>query len=483
MSGMSYIRCLRGAASWLALAVLTLSLCSCVAQNTNPNRFRADQPPSRPRPTSPFAPNRAMAPMRPMPPRQRAAFAPQAVAPMRTAAPMQRTAFAPPTALPSPAVARTVVARPVVGPSGVAQVGHTEPLDGARNPVALAGCVDCGKTHAYSQHAPPALPSSAWTGPAHVGDDPWKPDGLYGPWPRDEYICDGGDQPGEVRVRSDWSVDGLNLEDTIAHFDTKDGRTIVAPSNRVCIYAPRFAAVRKVSSMVQARETMRSAGVSAPLRLGQQTDSVLVESAMQQNQAMGEIGLRAPIAYRERQESVLVHNNLAAIHFEQGFSPFEDLQFIRQGAFDNSQKARLADVTSAALAWTDKKGVQVVLDHTEAAIATTDVRPQVTFQYELGGKPRLRIGKIASRHQARPGDIIDFTLRFDNIGTQEIGNVTIIDNLTTRLEYVPDSAQCSLGAEFVASENEGESLTLRWEITEPLPIGAGGVIRFKCVVR
>ena len=35
---------------------------------------------------------------------------------------------------------------------------------------------------------------------------------------------------------------------------------------------------------------------------------------------------------------------------------------------------------------------------------------------------------------ANPGDEVDFTLRFDNVGNQPIGNVTIVDDLTGRLE-------------------------------------------------
>ena len=55
--------------------------------------------------------------------------------------------------------------------------------------------------------------------------------------------------------------------------------------------------------------------------------------------------------------------------------------------------------------------------------------------------PRLRLIKLASCGHAQPGEEIEFTLRFDNIGDQTIGNVTIVDNLTTRLEYVPELGQ------------------------------------------
>ena len=64
-----------------------------------------------------------------------------------------------------------------------------------------------------------------------------------------------------------------------------------------------------------------------------------------------------------------------------------------------------------------------------------------------------------------------------------MGNVTIIDNLTPRLELVPDSSSCNLKHDFLTQVNEKESLLLRWEIVDPLEPGQGGVIRFKCLVR
>ena len=91
--------------------------------------------------------------------------------------------------------------------------------------------------------------------------------------------------------------------------------------------------------------------------------------------------------------------------------------------------------------------------------------------------------KVASTPVAEPGDEVSFTIRFDNVGNQPIGSVQIVDSLTTRLEYVPGSAQCSLGAKFSTQPNEGESLVVRCVLSEPLPPGKGGVFRFRCIVR
>ena len=91
--------------------------------------------------------------------------------------------------------------------------------------------------------------------------------------------------------------------------------------------------------------------------------------------------------------------------------------------------------------------------------------------------------KLASTEFAAPGETVAFTLRFDNVGDEVIGNVTIIDNLTTRLEDVADSAECSLPAEFSTQPSESGSLVSRWEITNPLQPEELGVIRFRCRVR
>jgi uncharacterized repeat protein (TIGR01451 family) len=95
----------------------------------------------------------------------------------------------------------------------------------------------------------------------------------------------------------------------------------------------------------------------------------------------------------------------------------------------------------------------------------------------------LRLLKLASRGHAQPGEEVEFTLRFDNIGDQVIGNVTIVDNLSTRLEYIPESAKSSVDAGFVTEPNAAGSTILRWEIKEPVEPGAGGILRFRVKVR
>jgi uncharacterized repeat protein (TIGR01451 family) len=96
---------------------------------------------------------------------------------------------------------------------------------------------------------------------------------------------------------------------------------------------------------------------------------------------------------------------------------------------------------------------------------------------------KLRLIKVASKESAQPGEIVEFTLRFDNVGNQLLGNITILDDLTGRLEFLPGTAVASLQSGFTPKVNTTGGLTLRFEIMEPLAPGEFGVIQFQCRVR
>jgi uncharacterized repeat protein (TIGR01451 family) len=107
----------------------------------------------------------------------------------------------------------------------------------------------------------------------------------------------------------------------------------------------------------------------------------------------------------------------------------------------------------------------------------------VVYQTDEPDNPRLRLVKLASCDHALPGEEVEFVLRFDNIGDQTIGNVTIVDNLSTRLEYIEGSAQSSVDARFFTIPNDAGSTVLRWEITGEVQPREGGVLRFRTRVR
>ena len=95
----------------------------------------------------------------------------------------------------------------------------------------------------------------------------------------------------------------------------------------------------------------------------------------------------------------------------------------------------------------------------------------------------LRIVKLADKRVAQPGEVVTFTIRFDNLGDRELRDVVIVDNLTPRLEYVDDSGELNLNGRLVAEDNGEGSLVLRWELDEPLAGRSGGVATFQARVR
>lgn len=342
-------------------------------------------------------------------------------------------------------------------------------------PVKTAALPALPREHEHAAACSPPIPYGVVT--------PWAPPGLKGPYPIDEYLHDGGDAQEPVSVSPEWRVQGLNVEDTVAHYDTLDGRTLVEQSNCTYVYAPRFSSVRTVAGVVANEFT------DAPNKIVERERPTLfderakVSTKLEQQQPVGSVANVKPGNYRRDQGINFTSVALLPHSYQQALLPFENLSVIRSGTMVGSEKARLAERSEAAIVWSKDDGVKVALDKQKAAIVQGDQRAQAIYLVKGPTDARLRICKIASSPAAAPGETIDFTIRYDNIGDSTIGNIVILDSLTTRLQYVVDSAQSSRAAYFNAADNPAESLELRWEIDDELKPGEGGIVRFKCIVR
>lgn len=349
------------------------------------------------------------------------------------------------------------------GPPAAWQTATTFPWGGVQDPVT-------------GQFVPAPAPLAAY--------GPWTPPGLSPPWPEDEYLRDGGDKELAAEASADSEVHGLEIEDTIAHYDTLDGRRRVEPSNRVHIYSPRFGAVRQVSNLIAHEGRDGWANVYQPTKLTQYDIHRAARSHKQHLPSQRYVGQELPNVYLGRLGRDVLSSVLGPQGFQDRFLPYEDFQVIRLGQMEEKEKTELARRVQAAVAWTKDETLAVILDEQRAAaMVRDDALVQLYVVHTPPANPQLRLVKVASTAYAEPGDTVDFTLRFDNVGNQPIGNVVILDNLTGRLEYVPDTAQSSLKAQFTAEPNEAGSMLLRWELAQPLQPGEGGVIRFRCRVR
>jgi uncharacterized repeat protein (TIGR01451 family) len=307
----------------------------------------------------------------------------------------------------------------------------------------------------------------------------------YGPirGPNDEYLCDGGDFGLPVGVRADWTIEGLEQEDTIAHYDTIDGRTIVTPSNKLCIYAPRFAAIRQVvNPLGYARYDALEGAVQrvSPVNIDENEPAVATIAEIEPTIDRTK---EPPSLLRERKQGGELARDRRVAATIGSLAPYANLEIIRSGEFIGEDRIKIARASLAAITWAGDQAAQVILDRRRAHAEVSVLSPGTIYHLFEPNNPKLRLCKLASKGAAVPGEEVEFTLRFDNIGDRVIGNVTIVDNLTTRLEYVPDSQKSSLEANFSTQANDGDSLVLRWEIAEPLQPGQGGVLQFRARVR
>jgi len=301
--------------------------------------------------------------------------------------------------------------------------------------------------------------------------------------PNDEYLCDGGDYGLPVGVRADWRIEGLEPQDTIAHYDTVDGRTVVTPSNKLCIYAPRFAAVRQVIDLRAYARYDAAAGAIQPVSPARIDEQEEAASSLAQLEPSIHRVNQPPGLLRDRKQPGELDRDRRLAATIGTLAPYANLQIVRSGEFIGEDRVKIARASLAAITWAGDQAAQVLLNSQRAHAEVSVQSPGTIYHLREPNNPKLRLVKLASTGVAAPGDEVEFTLRFDNVGDRVIGNVTIVDNLTTRLEYVPDSQKSSLPANFTTEPNEGESLILRWEIIEPLQPRQGGVLQFRARVR
>jgi len=330
-----------------------------------------------------------------------------------------------------------------------------------------------------------AMANCPTCGPQPCGTSQTSATDPYGPvvGPSDEYLCDGGDYGAPVGVRADWSVEGLDEEDAVSHYDTVDGRVVVTPSNRVCIYAPRFAAVRRVVSPIVHEQPLFVNAILEEEQPARATETQPVAASLQRHAVAINLGERPPSLFRQRQQAGGLENLLATMDAYNSLGAYANLEIIRTGEVSNAEKALVEKAMLSAVTLTGIEAPQVVFGVKMAQGLDSVRQPGIVYQTDEPNAPRLRLLKLASCGNAQPGEEIEFTLRFDNIGDQVIGNVTIVDNLSTRFEYVAESALSSVDANFQTKPNDTGSLILRWEIKDPVEAGEGGILRFRVKIR
>lgn len=298
----------------------------------------------------------------------------------------------------------------------------------------------------------------------------------------DEYICDGGDAELLARVDRLGNFAGLSESDTVASYRTPSGRQRVVASSQACIYAPRFAATRKIihlevneqaqlAANVQHQEVAEDAAVTDA---GRPATSYVMPQRNSSTKVMH--------AVQDRLPSRLVDRVLAPAENNQGEVPWQQEWRTRAGTVRDLDQLAIHVGRHNAVEWSSSLELQVIIDD-EEAIALNRVRAaNEGVLYEAGEGAQLKLVKTASRADAGIGDVVSFSLKFTNAGPEPIQQLVIVDNLPTRLAYVESSQESSHASEFSTATNAGTTL-LKWAFVQPLNPGDEGVITFDCTVR
>ena len=301
----------------------------------------------------------------------------------------------------------------------------------------------------------------------------------------DEYLFDGGDRSHTAGIHADVQS-GVETEDTLAGWVAPDGTRRTRASNRVAIYSPRFGSIRTLSGLSADTKVDKAAGARDSVAVGslntkrgpqQNVADVAMQGIETRRRADGVINLEPPL------ESVGTDRPMQSLKADK-------LQQSRNTtaaqSFERRLKFVLAQQRQNATVWT-RREFPVIYASTDSL---SEVKAVFKVQETIGLEDQNKAGtlhlvKLADRDAALQGEVIRFTIRYENTGDIELQEVRVVDNLTPRLEYVPGSVvfdENHPGS--VEDEPNGEgSSTLTFRLNQPLPGHSAGTITFQVKVR
>ncbi len=179
-----------------------------------------------------------------------------------------------------------------------------------------------------------------------------------------EFLCNGGDQPPSARARAGDQFAGVEVQDTVARYRTVRGETQIVASNPVCVYAPRFGSVRRVTGADSGALSLGPQKVAlkhGPARIETEEPGLAVtgHDALVRNQLV-----RGPDAMRARDLGVPVANVLVPARSEDAYAVLANLSLIHRGVMQFEDKPGLQIGALQAITWSvDQEVVVAVAGH------------------------------------------------------------------------------------------------------------------------
>lgn len=298
-----------------------------------------------------------------------------------------------------------------------------------------------------------------------------------------EFICDGGDKDPATSVREDWGAVGVDTTDTVMYYETLGGKVCVKPTNRTCVYAPRFGSVRQVTGAALASNTLAPGRVHLPQAAIDVLDRSSAGNLELAAKPIGQKQVQMLDRLNDQQRHIPIDMVLPPTPIGTVVSPKINVDRTLTDEALNREWLELLDGRVEVVTLINPESLVVLLSEQQAHIVKDIKQAAEFYLYETPDKCSMRITKTASHQMASPGDRIRFTIRFENVGSQKLGNAVIIDSLSPRLSYVDGSQHSSVEADFSIQPNDAGSSVLRWSITKPIDGQKGGVISFDCDVR
>lgn len=299
----------------------------------------------------------------------------------------------------------------------------------------------------------------------------------------DEYLCDGGDRGLPVHYSPGFR-EGLETQDTIVEYTDEQGEQQLKKTNEVCVYAPRFGAVKTVAGSSENVNIDRALGTYESVN-GVAVNTEMIPITEEQTTQLTSARVRSRVSGLETEDVTLGVNQATKLADHTKLQNTNtDYGFVAGVGIDNPQTPVTLAGIQAAMSWTRKQSPVIVASDVGGTELYSWFKGEELVGLEDKSTPgRLYVDKLADKGNAKPGDVITFTIRYRNVGDRSLFNVQVIDNLTPRLEFIEGSATSNRDGRLVVEDNQEGSLILKWEISEELEGRSNGVVTFKARVR
>ena len=305
-------------------------------------------------------------------------------------------------------------------------------------------------------------------------------------------ICDGGDWLERARPEGRLDIVGLTAGDTVARYrPAADGpvtaatiasETKLAVANCECVYSPRFGSVRQVVRLFEERLPLGPGGLTTDTSLANERSLQPVTAAGQRVALQAARRARMGLAVEERSGPLGV--DTAALPEESlgELRPAERAGELQPESADRRERLAEAIGLDVPIAWTRLTAANAMINERAATVVSAG-QGTATLRVESPGRAELTLCKRAGSDAVRVGEELDFTIAFLNSGDVPLTDIVVVDVIPDRLKLIPASPAASLPAEIEVEAASTGGLRLSWRLLEPLPIGAGGFVRFRTIVR